>query len=100
MNAVAQPTPAPRLSTVVDKNLFISSPVQKVADESIARSTPQSQKSKHALTESPLHVETYPTKTAPKESVAIDTPARRHLEGVYDRYAYSLVFLTPGAHVL
>ncbi|TBU59232.1 hypothetical protein BD310DRAFT_948155 [Dichomitus squalens] len=89
LERLAQPTPTPRLSTVVDKNLFISSPIQKVADEAAPRSTPQSQRSKDALTESPLHVDTYPTKTAPKESIAIDTPAKRHLEGVYDRFLMS-----------
>ena len=86
MYAVAQPVPTPRLSTVVDKNLFISSPISPIprADEE-AVTTPQSQRQKDALTESPFHVEPYPIKPAANVSVTIDTPARRHIEGVYDR---------------
>ncbi len=47
--------------------------------------TPQAQKQKDELTESPLHVEPYPARPVANASVTIDTPARRHIEGVYDR---------------
>ena len=82
---VSQPTPPPRLSTVVDKRLFIaSSPVLSRVEESMHEATPPRQKDE--LTASPLHVESYPPKTLPaKSSVGLDTPARRQLEGVYDR---------------
>ena len=80
---------------MVDKSLFIaSSPMLQRVDESMHESTPPRQKDE--LTASPLQVETYPQKTAPaRDSVALDTPARRHLEGVYDRYVFSV----PQVHV-
>ena len=86
IRTVAQPTPTPRLSTVVDKNLFISSPISPIqrVEEDIVM-TPQTQKQKDALTESPLVVEPYPAKPVANASVTIDTPAKRHIEGVYDR---------------
>ena len=86
IRTVAQPTPTPRLSTVVDKNLFISSPISPIqrVEEDIVM-TPQTQKQKDALTESPLVVEPYPAKPVANASVTIDTPAKRHIGGVYDR---------------
>ncbi|KAI0699944.1 hypothetical protein C8T65DRAFT_742293 [Cerioporus squamosus] len=89
LERLAQPTPAPRLSAVVDKNLFIaSSPAHRVhIEETIQESTPQ--RPKDDLTASPLHVEPYPQRPMTKEGVALDTPAKRHLEGVYDRFLMS-----------
>ncbi|KAI8994232.1 hypothetical protein BD414DRAFT_576788 [Trametes punicea] len=86
LERLAQPKPTPRLSTVVDKNLFIaSSPVNKsVADDT--KLTPPRQKDD--LTASPLHVEPYPARPA-RTTIALDTPAKRHLEGVYDRFLMS-----------
>ncbi|KAI0754696.1 hypothetical protein C8Q80DRAFT_1266285 [Daedaleopsis nitida] len=89
LQRLAQPTPTPRLSAVVDKNLFIApSPVHRTPTVQIASvSTPPRQQDE--LTASPLQVDTYPNKTAPKDSIALDTPAKRHLEGVYDRFLMS-----------
>ena len=75
---------------MVDKSLFIaSSPVLARVEENVYEATPPRQKDE--LTASPLHVESYPPKTLPaKSSVGLDTPARRQLEGVYDRYVVIL----------
>ncbi|KAI0629768.1 hypothetical protein C8Q77DRAFT_1075749 [Trametes polyzona] len=84
---LAQPTPAPRLSTVVDKNLFIATPSpgpQRVTIEE-PRLTPS--RTQDDLTASPLHVEPYPARQ--RATIALDTPAKRHLEGVYDRFLMS-----------
>lgn len=79
---VAQPTPTPRLSTVVDRNLFIAtSPAQRVTIQE-PRSTPP--RAQNDLTASPLHVEPYPARPA-QSGITMDTPAKRHIEGVYDR---------------
>ncbi|OSD07458.1 hypothetical protein PYCCODRAFT_1358875 [Trametes coccinea BRFM310] len=89
LERLAQPTPTPRLSTVVDKSLFIAtSPAHKVPEEPEVsmRSTPPRQKDD--LTASPLHVEPYPARPV-RTTVALDTPAKRHLEGVYDRFLMS-----------
>ena len=75
---------------MVDKSLFIaSSPVLARVEENVYEATPPRQKDE--LTASPLHVESYPPKTLPaKSSIGLDTPARRQLEGVYDRYVATL----------
>ncbi|KAJ2982066.1 hypothetical protein NUW54_g10795 [Trametes sanguinea] len=89
LERLAQPTPTPRLSTVVDKSLFIAtSPAHKAAEDlqEPPRSTPPRQKDD--LTASPLHVEPYPARPA-RTTIALDTPAKRHLEGVYDRFLMS-----------
>ncbi|KAI0357501.1 hypothetical protein OH77DRAFT_1588381 [Trametes cingulata] len=85
LERLAQPTPTPRLSAVVDKNLFIArSPSQRVTIEESLSTPPRE---KDDLTASPLHVEPYPAR--PRTTIAIDTPAKRHLEGVYDRFLMS-----------
>ncbi|CDO76701.1 hypothetical protein BN946_scf184975.g10 [Trametes cinnabarina] len=89
LERLAQPTPTPRLSTVVDKSLFIAtSPVHKATEEpeKPPRTTPPRRKDE--LTESPLHVDPYPARPA-RTMIALDTPAKRHLEGVYDRFLMS-----------
>ncbi|TFK91868.1 hypothetical protein K466DRAFT_481834 [Polyporus arcularius HHB13444] len=86
LERLSQPTPPPRLSAMVDKNLFIAPANRVHVEETIQESTPQRQKDD--LTASPLHVEPYPQRPM-KEGVALDTPAKRHLEGVYDRFLMS-----------
>ncbi|KAH9924299.1 uncharacterized protein BXZ73DRAFT_103586 [Epithele typhae] len=88
LERLSQPAPPPRLSSVVDKSLFIaSSPMLQRVDENTYE-TPQRQKNE--LTASPLHIESYPPKTMPaKGSVTLDTPAKRQIEGVYDRFLMS-----------
>ncbi|KAI0629755.1 hypothetical protein C8Q77DRAFT_1064543 [Trametes polyzona] len=87
LERLAQPTPTPRLSTVVDKNLFIATPSpgpQRVTIEEPRLTPPRTQDD---LTASPLHVEPYPARQ--RTTIALDTPAKRHLEGVYDRFLMS-----------
>lgn len=67
---------------MVDKNLFIAtSPAQRVTIQE-PRSTPP--RAQNDLTASPLHVEPYPARPA-QTGITMDTPAKRHIEGVYDR---------------
>ncbi|KAI0338866.1 hypothetical protein BDW22DRAFT_1362161 [Trametopsis cervina] len=83
---LSKPQPVPRLSTLVDPSIFIS-------DSSGLRSpgcTSFGEKLKvDELTASPQHVEPYPPRPPSKTSTTIDTPAKRHLEGVYDRFLMS-----------
>ena len=74
---------------MVDKNLFIAtSPAHRVQIAEPIQETPQRQKDD--LTASPLHVEPYPQRpVVNKDGVPLDTPAKRHLEGVYDRFLMS-----------
>ncbi|KAI0693211.1 hypothetical protein BC835DRAFT_1546100 [Cytidiella melzeri] len=83
---LSKPAPMPRLSTLIDPSLFI-------ADNSASRSpgcTSFGEKPQvDDLTASPHHVEPYPPRPPSKLSVTVDTPAKRHLEGVYDRFLMS-----------
>lgn len=105
-NIVSKPTPLPRLSTIVDKSLFFADPQPRSPrfDSSFdagytsfsekhlpnqnqnGRSSPQND-----LTASPYLVQPYPSRPLPKLSmpVDLDTPGRKHLEGVYDRFLMS-----------
>jgi serine/threonine-protein kinase GIN4 len=78
---VSKPAPVPRLSTLVDPSLFISD-----ASGSKSRASFMERPRVDDLMASPLHVEPYPARPASKSSLAVDTPAKKHLEGVYDRY--------------
>ncbi|KAI0826825.1 hypothetical protein BC628DRAFT_1410038 [Trametes gibbosa] len=87
LERLARPTPMPRLSTMVDKSLFIrTAPPQRMTIEEAPRLTPP--RTQDDLTASPLHVEPYPARPA-RLTVTMDTPAKRHLEGVYDRFLMS-----------
>lgn len=58
-----------------------SSPVSRLDTSAV------SDRSKNDLMESPMNIEPYPRKTeASKSTNAVDTPARKHVESVYDRY--------------
>lgn len=82
---VAMPTRPQRLSAMVDRSLFIaSSPASRHGDGDTHADPSQDE-----LTSSPLHIDPYPPKTeASKSSNTLDTPARKHIEGVYDRYVW------------
>jgi len=75
---------------LVDKSLFI-------ADNSVAAlKSPEAGCTSFGekpyldeLTASPQHVEPYPPRPPSKSSMTIDTPAKKHLEGVYDRFLMS-----------
>lgn len=80
---VSKPQPPPRLSQLVDKTIFISnsSAYKSAAFEPIYEPEVMS---KDDLTASPYHVEPYPSRPMSKVST-LDTPERKHVEGVYDR---------------
>ncbi|TFK40865.1 hypothetical protein BDQ12DRAFT_648195 [Crucibulum laeve] len=82
------PLASPRLSQVLDRSLFIASPLMSCErlDDSqsiiITRTA-----SFDDLTSSPCHVEPYPArKLNPDAPLPPDTPSQRRLEGVYDRF--------------
>lgn len=85
--AVSLPPRTPRLSAVVDKSLFIATP-SAYKEQNLATIADVSRDS---LTASPLQVEPYPARPLSTGSnVVLDTPAKKHIEGVYDRYAPTL----------
>ena len=83
------PPPAPRLSAVLDRSLFITPPLTARDDDergaSFDSSTDESSQS-NDLTSSPFHVEPYPPRRTSPCQAAPDTPSTRRLEGVYDRF--------------
>ncbi|KAI0923171.1 hypothetical protein AcV7_005759 [Taiwanofungus camphoratus] len=86
LKRLAMPTRPQRLSAMVDRSLFIaSSPASRHGDGDTHADPSQDE-----LTSSPLHIDPYPPKTeASKSSNTLDTPARKHIEGVYDRFLMS-----------
>ncbi|GBE83047.1 predicted protein [Sparassis crispa] len=83
---VSPPLRPQRLSEVVDKNIFIaSSPASPVPTD---QSGNQRDKSLDELTSSPFHVDPYPPRPQAPANI-LDTPARKHIEGVYDRFLMS-----------
>lgn len=81
-----KPTPTPRLSTVVDPKLFIAENLVSKDDDSVVlRRSLQCDD----LCSSLQHVEPYPARPASKaDMIALDTPAKRAIEGVYDRSVF------------
>lgn len=83
---VSKPTPTvtPRLSAVVDKNLFIQpgTPTMNDFDESIVMKRSLRYDD---LTSSPLHVSPYRARPQSQIGPTLDTPAKKHVESVYDR---------------
>ena len=83
------PTPAPRLSAVLDRSLFITPPLTARDDDergpSLDSSADGSSES-NDLTSSPFHVEPYPPRKPSHPQGLPDTPSIRRLEGVYDRF--------------
>ena len=76
-----QPTPTPRLSTVVDPSLFIADKLSSKDNDSVILKP-----SCDDLSASPLQVDPYPARPqSMADMVPLNTPAKRHIEGVYDR---------------
>lgn len=75
---------------MIDRSVFIAPPIgtRESTDETDAFSTPvRISKSFDELTASPLHVEPYPPRQPSTLEVPVpDTPGRRRVEGVYDRF--------------
>lgn len=81
------PEPTPRLSEVIDPNLFIA-PVFRPSRDDLLDSSPSSSEVRESfdeLTSSPCHVEPYPPRYN-HDVLVPDTPSRHRLEGVYDRF--------------
>ncbi|KAI0081624.1 hypothetical protein K474DRAFT_1671815 [Panus rudis PR-1116 ss-1] len=80
-----EPTQPLRLSQFVDKKIFIAktTPAKNVDTDYLNDSFKFDD-----LTSSPLHVEPYPQKPQTNK-VTMDTPAKKHVEGVYDRFLMS-----------
>ena len=81
-------SPSKRLSAVLDRSLFVAPPVSPRFTEDSA-TTPESTRGRsiqfNDLDSSPYHVEPYPPRKS-GEPVVLESPDRRHLEGVYDRF--------------
>ena len=83
-SVVSKPAPVPRLASLVDPSLFIG-------DNGGSRSprsdtfVEESKVEVDDLTAPPEIVDPYPQRPQSKSSLLVDTPAMRHLEGVYDR---------------
>ena len=82
LELVSKPRPPPRLSQLVDKAIFISDPT--LYKSPVSKTVPPEAAPKDDLTASPFHVEPYPPRPVSKYST-LDTPGRKHVEGVYDR---------------
>jgi hypothetical protein len=85
------PPKSPRLSAFLDKSLFVAPPMGRTEDESSANSDSTFLRSRSLdidhLTSSLVHVESYPPrKSSGAPPVVLDTPNRRRIEGVYDRF--------------
>ncbi|KAF7348357.1 Protein kinase domain-containing protein [Mycena sanguinolenta] len=79
-----EPPASPRLSQVLDRSLFVASPVRRTFDEEERSHTVE--RSFDELTSSPYHVEPYPARKANAPVPVPDSPSLRRLEGVYDRF--------------
>ena len=81
------PPPTPRLSEVLDRNLFIA-PLLTSRDNLLDSSIEHVREpSMDDLNASPCHVEPYPPRPrASQEAPIPDTPSRHRIEGVYDRF--------------
>ncbi|KAK7469012.1 hypothetical protein VKT23_003508 [Stygiomarasmius scandens] len=86
-----EPTPSPRLSALVDRDLFVAPPKGSnnidLSDDSASSTPVVGSKSLDELTSSPLRVEPYPQRniSAPGSQIP-DTPTQRRVENVYDRF--------------
>ncbi|KAH9936578.1 uncharacterized protein B0H18DRAFT_1113952 [Fomitopsis serialis] len=86
LQKLATPAPPQRLSAMVDRSIFISPSPSTGPQEVLAAQD----RSHDELTASPFHVEPYPPR---RQSVQIDapldTPGRKHLDDIYDRFLMS-----------
>ncbi|KAG1728500.1 uncharacterized protein EDB91DRAFT_1207824 [Suillus paluster] len=89
-------TPTPRLSAILDRNLFIAPPILRQSSDmdGTGMQTPNPIRRRSILfddgdlTASPFHVEPYPPRKS-GEQIVINSPDRRRVEGVYDRFLMS-----------
>ncbi|TFY64348.1 hypothetical protein EVJ58_g2676 [Rhodofomes roseus] len=86
LQKLATPAPPQRLSAMVDRSIFItpspSTGPQEVLDTQ--------DRFHDELTASPFHVEPYPPRPQSVQIEApLDTPGRKHLDDVYDRFLMS-----------
>jgi len=85
------PPTSPRLSAVFDKSLFIAQPIGHAEDESSENDVTTHMRSRsldiNHLTSSLGPVESHPPrKSDGSPPVVLDTPNKRRIEGVYDRF--------------
>ncbi|EMD40193.1 hypothetical protein CERSUDRAFT_81481 [Gelatoporia subvermispora B] len=82
LEQLALPPRAKRLSEVVDRNLFIAPPRRVPSEASLVQ---------QPIDRSPsiVHVEPYSQRPQTKLHPTMDTPARKHVEVVYDRFLMS-----------
>ncbi|KAG1780656.1 hypothetical protein EV702DRAFT_963973 [Suillus placidus] len=88
--------PTPRLSAVLDRNLFIAPPILPWSGDvdETRMQTPYPIRRRSILfddgdlTASPFHVEPYPPRKS-GEQMVINSPDLRRVEGVYDRFLMS-----------
>ncbi|KAI6016227.1 hypothetical protein EDC04DRAFT_543426 [Pisolithus marmoratus] len=74
--STAEKPVTPRLSTVLDRSLFVATPISPRPVENL----------NDDLTASPYHVEPYPPRGSGELQNVPPSPERRRLEGVYDRF--------------
>ncbi|KAF8627400.1 hypothetical protein AX17_006215 [Amanita inopinata Kibby_2008] len=89
LNKPPKPEPSPRLSQVLDRSLFIATPLsQKFSiDQNEGSTYPSMPPSMDDLTSSPLHVESYPSRKPSSQSATVlNSPDQQRLENVYDRF--------------
>jgi hypothetical protein len=80
------PPTSPRLSAVFDKSLFIAPPIGHTEDISENDDTTAYTRSK-SLDFNHLQVKSHPPRESDRSPpVVLDTPNRRRIEGVYDRF--------------
>ncbi|THV03038.1 kinase-like protein [Dendrothele bispora CBS 962.96] len=84
-------SPSPRLSALVDRELFVAPPKGSMnidlSDDSPSTTPVVESQSLDELTSSPLRVEPYPPRNTSAPSSQIpDTPTQRRVENVYDRF--------------
>ncbi|OJA20203.1 hypothetical protein AZE42_04622 [Rhizopogon vesiculosus] len=91
-----EPTaPTPRLSAVLDRNLFIAPSISPRSSDVDGMQTPDPIRRRSILfddgdlTASPFHVEPYPPRKLGEPVVVLNSPDRRRMEGVYDRFLMS-----------
>ncbi|KZT28346.1 hypothetical protein NEOLEDRAFT_916115 [Neolentinus lepideus HHB14362 ss-1] len=84
------PSPPLRLSALLDSSLFVASPSSPKPEDAVVPTitlTPTRCEEPDDLAASPFHVEPYPTRQQSLSAEApVDSPTRRHVEGVYDRF--------------
>jgi hypothetical protein len=84
------PKTSSRLSAFLDPSLFIAPPISPRDEEPAAMADTTTPRSKsldiNHLTASPVHVEPYPPRKSDGPAVVIDSPNKRRIESVYDRF--------------